>query len=105
MPFFANKEQNINNTNIEIDKMENNSLTIQNKVTLRLHPNPTSDYFQVTGNENDALVTISDLNCRILLTKKIFGDENIKIDSFRKGVYIAKIVSENGIVERKLVIS
>jgi len=83
--------------------MKNNTMTMSNIITISLHPNPTTDYFQVKGIQDAALVTISDLNCRILLTKKIVGDENILIDTFKKGVYIAKIATENGTVERKLI--
>jgi hypothetical protein len=71
--------------------------------TISLYPNPTSDYFQISGIEDTAHLTISDLNCIVLLKKQITSDENIQISHFRNGVYIAKIVTESGIVERKLV--
>jgi len=74
-----------------------------NSPKISLHPNPTSDYFQIKGIEDTALVTISDINCRVLLIKRIVGDENISIDTFRKGVYIAKIATDTCIIERKLV--
>jgi len=67
-----------------------------------LYPNPTSDYFQITGIVETALVTISDLHCRVLLKKKINENEKISVDTLPKGVFIAKISTSNQIVEKKL---
>ena len=74
-----------------------------NKASISLFPNPTADYFQISGIDDTALLTISDLNCFVLLKKQITNDENVQISHFRNGVYIAKIVTSSGIVERKLV--
>ena len=74
-----------------------------NKATISLYPNPTSDYFQISGIEDIAMVTISDLNCIVLIRKQITGDENICISTLRKGVYIAKIVTATSTVEKKLI--
>lgn len=83
--------------------MKTTSSTSHNIPKISLHPNPTSDYFQIKGVDDEALVTISDINCRVLLIKRIVGDENISIDTFRKGVYIAKITTDTCTIERKLV--
>lgn len=69
---------------------------------IRLHPNPTTDYFQIMGLEDSALVTISDLHCRILLTKRILEDEKISVSVLPRGVFIAKISTAKFTVERKL---
>ena len=71
--------------------------------TISLYPNPTEDYFQISGIEDSALVTISDLNCIVLIKKQITGDENISISTLRKGVYIAKIKTSSFTVEKKLI--
>jgi len=73
------------------------------KTTISLFPNPTTDYFQISGLEDSASLIISDLNCFVLLKKQITSDENIQISHLRNGVYIAKIITGSGIVERKLV--
>jgi len=73
------------------------------KGTISLYPNPATDYFQVSGIEDTASIVISDLYCRVLIKKQIVGDENISVSSLRNGVYIAKITSASGIIERKLV--
>jgi hypothetical protein len=73
------------------------------KSTVRLHPNPATDFFQITGLTDTAMLTISDLNCIPLLKKQITADEQIPVDKLKKGVYIAKIITRTETIERKLV--
>jgi len=84
------------------EMMTSGSLTVKSPV-IRLHPNPTADYFQITGLEDPALITISDLQCRVLLTKRIIENEKISVSILPRGVFIAKISTETFTVERKLV--
>lgn len=73
------------------------------KSTIRLHQNPVTDYLHVHGLTDKALLVISDLNCVSFLRKQIGIDERIAIDTLKKGVYIAKIITSTETVERKLV--
>ena len=72
-------------------------------VPVKLVPNPITDYFQITGIEGQALVTITDLNCLKLIEKQITDSEAISVSSLRKGIYVAKISTNAGTFERKLV--
>jgi len=83
--------------------MNNTVISTTPCVTIKLYPNHTSDYFQISGIEGTAMVFISDLNYLVLLKKQITEDENISVNTLRKGVYIAKIITINGTFERKLV--
>jgi len=83
--------------------MNNSVLTLIRNATINLYPNPTEEYFQIDGIEGSALLIISDLNCRVLLTKQIESNEHISVANLPKGVYIAKIISAIGTVEKKLV--
>ena len=65
--------------------------------------NPTADSFQISGFEGVASLIISDLNCFTWIKKQVTGDENISLDTLKKGVYIAKIITPTETVERKLV--
>lgn len=73
------------------------------KSTIRLHPNPVTDYVQINALTGTAMLVISDLNCVSFLRKQIGIDERIAIDTLKKGVYIAKIITSTETVERKLV--
>jgi len=70
---------------------------------ISLYPNPATEYFQIKGIEETALVTISDLNCRILYSTKITGNEKIPVSVLPKGVFIAKISTSGFTVEKKLI--
>lgn len=72
-------------------------------VTITLHPNPATDCFRVNGLIEPSTIIISDLHCRVHLKKEIINEENICLKKLPKGVYIAKITTVNGIVEKKLV--
>lgn len=73
------------------------------KSTIGLHPKPCADFFHVNGFEDIASLVISDFNCISLLKKQITSNEHIAIDSLKKGVYIANIVTSTETGERKLV--
>lgn len=70
---------------------------------ISLYPNPATDYFQIKGIEETALLTISDLHCRILYSKKITEYEKIPVNVLPKGVFIAKISTPGFTIEKKLV--
>lgn len=73
-----------------------------NRAVISLHPNPATDYFQITGIDDTAVITISDLHCRVLLTKRITENEKISVSALPKGVFIAKISTATLTVEKKL---
>lgn len=79
-------------------------LTTKIDASISLHPNPTTEYFQICGIEGGARLTISDLYCRVLFVKQVLCNEDVSVGSLRKGVYIAKIVTPTGIFEKKLII-
>lgn len=85
------------------EEIINSILPVANSSKISLYPNPATDFFRISGLEDTALITISDLYCRVLLKAKISNDENISVSSLRKGVYIAKITTATATVERKLV--
>lgn len=76
--------------------------TITN-TTLNIYPNPTTESFQICGFESTALITISDLNGRTLLTKQIKANENISVSSLSKGVYILEISTNERLIVKKIV--
>ena len=86
----------------DTDKMNTPILTTIKKDPIRLHLNPATDSFQFIGLEDTALLTVSDMHCRVFLKMQISGEENISVSSLRKGVYIAKITSGTCTIEKKL---
>ncbi len=71
--------------------------------SISLYPNPASECFQISGLIDNAMLIISDLHCRVHIRKEVSNEESICLRKLPKGVYIAKITTTAGIVERKLV--
>lgn len=66
------------------------------------YPNPVSDGFRVKGFEGKALFSLYDLNGQLLIKKTIAADSYISLNTLPKGMYIAKITTPDGIIEKKL---
>jgi len=87
---------------INREEIKTSVLYKEHRPVIRIHPNPTTDFFQITGIEDTALLTISDLHCRVLLTKKIIENERISVSVLPKGVFIAKICTSGFTIEKKI---
>lgn len=87
-------------TTLHIIAMEIRDLQTTSQSRIYLFPNPAIDSFQVGGVVGTAKVIISNMHCRIFISKDIIDDEIICIKTLPKGIYIVKIIFE-GITERK----
>lgn len=70
---------------------------------INLFPNPFTEGFWISGIEGSALTTIIDLNGKILYRKQGSGNEYVSLKSLPNGIYIVKIFTNKGIVEKKMV--
>jgi len=70
---------------------------------ITLYPNPVSDALRVKGFEGSGSFSMTDMSGRVIIDKRITSDELIRISSLPKGVYIVKIVTTNGIIEKKVI--
>lgn len=70
---------------------------------LKLVLDDITEGFYIEGIEDTARLIVSDLNCKVLIKQTIINRELVSISLLRKGVYIAKITTASGMVEKKLV--
>lgn len=93
---------NAKSSNI-IGYMEISNYQTTQNTKISLFPNPTADFFRVSGIVGTAKLIISNIHCKILMTKEeVSSDEDICVKSLPKGIYIAKIISKRGVERRKL---
>lgn len=78
------------------------AVNMVNNENIKLYPNHVIDYFSLSGINYKASLTILDLNGKTLLAKPITDNENIAVGTLSKGMYIVKIITNNGIIERKI---
>jgi len=48
------------------------------------------------------VLTVSDLSGKLMFSKEIEGNEYIPVNLLAKGMYIVRVTSEEGRIERKL---
>jgi hypothetical protein len=72
------------------------------KPKIVFNPHPVIDNFQISGIDGNVLLVISDLHCRVVFTKNIVCDESISLQTIPRGIYVAKLITANGIEHRKL---
>jgi hypothetical protein len=70
---------------------------------VNLYPNPMSKSFQISGIEGTTTLSVLDLNGKTIFSKQVVVNENISVGMLPKGIYIAKIITNNGTTERKIV--
>jgi hypothetical protein len=71
--------------------------------SVKLFPNPVTDGFRINGVEDNATITLFDLSGKKWLSKELFEKECISVASFPKGVYLLRISSKDGIIEKRLI--
>jgi alpha-tubulin suppressor-like RCC1 family protein len=72
---------------------------------IQFYPNPIFDnQFVVIQNQNESLLTLSDLSGKIWLTKNLVGHQNnIECSDLPTGIYLITIRSDDGVFSDKLI--
>ncbi|MEA3494435.1 MAG: PKD domain-containing protein [Bacteroidota bacterium] len=84
----------------------------ENKITIKIYPNPARDFinFEILNNSgNQFIITLTSMNGKTVFNKiyakniKVMN-EKINISEFAKGIYILKIQSNNSIETERIMI-
>jgi len=70
---------------------------------ISLYPNPTISNLHVSGLGGTAILEMFGANGEMLLMNKVNDSKSISVENFPKGMYVVKIITDEGIVERKLI--
>jgi photosystem II stability/assembly factor-like uncharacterized protein len=70
---------------------------------ISLYPNPAITAFSVKGTTGKTQLNLFYLTGKQVLSTKITGDNSISVHSLPVGVYVVKIITEDGVIEKKLV--
>lgn len=81
----------------------NLSLSTNRLPKITLYPNPTTNYFKITGLPAPGTVTIYSLDGRLLYQEKIVNEEPINT-SLTSGTYLIEIQTKNNRLLKKLII-
>jgi len=70
---------------------------------IKIYPNPVKASFSVTGLNEAARITLSDINGKQVLVRQAGAGEAIPVSDLAKGIYILRVVTANGTLDRKLI--
>ncbi len=90
----------------DINVYDEASIGIEESTTtfFNIHPNPTSNYIEVSGEFGLAEFTLMNLHGQILINKKILPNEKTDIVYLANGIYIAKMQQGSETAIRKIVV-
>jgi hypothetical protein len=60
---------------------------------LQIHPNPAAQYFEITGDFENAQIELMNLQGQVLMHKNILRGEKIPVAEFNNGVYVIQVKS------------
>ena len=69
---------------------------------ISIYPNSIAESFRIQGIEGIITISIYDMNGKTLLSKQVQANENISVSNFPKGLYLIRIHTKEGIIERKI---
>ncbi|MDD4208865.1 MAG: T9SS type A sorting domain-containing protein [Bacteroidales bacterium] len=76
----------------------------QSALQIKIYPNPSAEFMYITGIEEEAVVTIYDLNAKLLFVKIVKGaDLQIHIQSLTPGMYVVKVQHAKGMYVSKFI--
>jgi hypothetical protein len=70
---------------------------------INIYPNPVKESFTITGLNEAFRVILTDINGKQVLVRQAGTGENIPVGDLAKGMYILRIVTPDGTIERKLI--
>jgi hypothetical protein len=88
---------------LNIREMTVTDVNQQIRNSIDFYPNPVKDRFIVNGLTESGILTLTNLNGSVVLTKQITADEYTSISNLPKGIYIAKIETKSFTTEHKII--
>ncbi len=70
---------------------------------IRIFPNPISDSFKIDGVDGNATLELTDMSGKLLLEQKIQKSDFVSVGKLPKGVYFVKLITNEGVVEKKVI--
>jgi hypothetical protein len=93
--------------NIDNVKLSSTLATNQfNSSSLNIYPNPTTDILNISSKSNSNLQSLEvlDLNGRVIKSQRVNGiSSELSIAEFSAGVYLLKVISDEGSITQKII--
>lgn len=71
--------------------------------SISIYPNPATDALYISGINGTATLRLLDVNSRLFIEKQVADNEPISVSLLPQSLYIAKLITSKGTVERKII--
>jgi len=88
--------------NIVKEEMNDTSIINPSKKELTIFPNPVAGDFRIIGLEGTGTLSLTDLSGKTIMQKQVNANDYISASFLSKGIYIARLDSESGFYETKM---
>jgi len=77
----------------------------ENRNIIDIYPNPANNWINIETNSDNQILTITDLQGKVILTRSMSGSKNrINLSSLKQGIYILEVRSDRYIQYKKLIV-
>jgi hypothetical protein len=73
------------------------------EISFKIYPNPVSDGFFISGIHETATLRLINLSGNVILSKQVSDGEYVPVSSLAAGIYIVRLQTGNGTMEKKLI--
>jgi len=85
-----------------IVEMAPSALPVLISESINIYPNPVTDGFYLNGLEGSNSLTLTDLSGKVLIKKQVKTNDYVSMGFLPKGVYVIRLITTNGAIERKV---
>ena len=86
----------------ETSFLTNLSQSVGNLATVTVYPNPVTDYLYIDGLQEISNLSIMDMSGKTILAKQIRNHVPVDISNLVSGIYVIRLRTAQGILERKI---
>jgi len=78
------------------DMVSTSSVDLESLSEIKLFPNPTNDYFEVSSDQKIASVELYDIVGKKVLSTSYTGGKQVDVSELRNGLYVVRLIDTQG---------
>jgi hypothetical protein len=82
---------------------ETTALNLLKNEQIKIYPNPAIENFKIDGLDGNATLRLTDMGGKLLIEQMIQKSDFVSVGKLPKGVYFVKLITNEGVVEKKVI--
>ncbi|MEI6755373.1 MAG: leucine-rich repeat domain-containing protein, partial [Paludibacter sp.] len=70
---------------------------------IKIYPNPVIESFRIDGIDGNATLRLTDMDGKLLIEQMIQKSDFVSVGKLPKGVYFVRLITNEGVVEKKVI--